>query len=66
LDKAERTKRISYSKIPQIIEYPNLMDVQVKFFHNFLQENVAPSERKSEGLQTVFESVFPITDSRGN
>jgi DNA-directed RNA polymerase subunit beta len=42
------------------------MDVQLKFFRNFLQEDGLPSERTSEGLQTVFENVFPITDSRGN
>jgi DNA-directed RNA polymerase subunit beta len=66
LEKTKRTKRISYSKIPRILDYPNLMDVQLKFFHNFLQENITPAERNSEGLQTVFENVFPITDSRGN
>jgi DNA-directed RNA polymerase subunit beta len=42
------------------------MDVQLKFFRNFLQESGVPSERTGEGLQAVFENVFPITDSRGN
>jgi len=42
------------------------MDVQLKFFHDFIQEEMHPSDRKSEGLQGVFESVFPIADSRGN
>jgi DNA-directed RNA polymerase subunit beta len=42
------------------------MDIQLKFFQDFLQEDIPPSERKSVGLQDVFESVFPITDSRGN
>jgi len=62
----ERTERISYSKIARILEFPNLMDIQLKFFHDFIQEVVQPSERKSEGLQGVFEGVFPIADSRGN
>ena len=66
MDKTKRTDRISYSKIPKIIDYPNLMDIQLKFFGNFLQEDCTPSERKGEGLQTVFENVFPVTDSRGN
>ena len=66
MEKAKRTKRISYSRIPQILEYPNLMDIQLKFFRDFIQEEKAPSERAAEGLQAVFESVFPITDSRGN
>ncbi len=66
MEKTKRTKRITYSKIPQILEYPNLMDVQVKFFEEFIQEEVAPSERLSEGLQAVFENILPISDSRGN
>ena len=48
------------------MEFPNLMDIQLKFFHNFLQESTLPSERGNEGLQTVFDGIFPITDSRGN
>ena len=59
-------ERVSYRRIHHILEFPNLMDVQLKFFHNFLQENMNPSERTSEGLHGVFDSVFPITDSRGN
>ena len=63
---SKKIERVSYKSIDQVIDYPNLMDIQTKFFHNFLMENVPPSERKNEGLQVVFESVFPITDSRGN
>jgi DNA-directed RNA polymerase subunit beta len=42
------------------------MDIQLKFFRNFLQEEISPSERTVEGLQAVFENVFPVSDSRGN
>jgi DNA-directed RNA polymerase subunit beta len=66
LHKENRKERHSYRHIHHILEFPNLMDVQLKFFHNFLQESIIPSERISEGLQTVFEGIFPITDSRGN
>ena len=66
MQKTKAKDRISYKKIPHVIEYPNLMDIQLKFFRDFLQEDVAPSERKSVGLQEVFENIFPITDSRGN
>ena len=61
-----RKERHSYKQIHHILEFPNLMDVQLKFFYNFLQESVLPSERNKEGLQSVFEGIFPITDSRGN
>ncbi len=43
---------------------PNLLDVQLNSFQKFLQVDVPPEERKNEGLQEVFNSVFPITDSR--
>ncbi len=66
MDKIKRTDRISYSQIPRILDYPNLMDIQLKFFGNFLQEEVSPSERTVDGLQAVFENVFPVSDSRGN
>ena len=62
----KNNKRVSFSRIPGIIEYPNLMDIQVLSFEKFLQANIPPSERIPDGLQNVFESIFPINDSRGN
>jgi DNA-directed RNA polymerase subunit beta len=58
--------RRSYSKIEEKwdIEIPNLLDVQLQSFRSFLQSEVPPEERKNEGLQEVFTSVFPITDTR--
>ena len=61
-----KSKRLSFRRIPDILEYPNLMDIQVSSFEKFLQENALPSERTSEGMQGVFEGIFPINDSRGN
>jgi DNA-directed RNA polymerase subunit beta len=66
LSNNKKISRVSYKSINQVIDYPNLMDIQTKFFRNFLMEDIAPSERKNEGLQAVFVGVFPITDSRGN
>jgi DNA-directed RNA polymerase subunit beta len=66
LENTKHNQRVTFSRIPTIIEYPNLMDIQVKFFKEFLMEDVPPAERPGKGLQSVFESVFPITDSRGN
>ena len=47
------------------VPIPNLLDVQINSFQKFLQVGVPWEERKNEGLQEVFNSVFPITDSRG-
>src|SRR5665213_1468992 len=56
--------RISFSKIPRDYELPDLLDVQVKSFHEFLQEGVPISERLATGLEAVFQLNFPIVDSR--
>ena len=56
--------RISFSKIPKDYEIPDLLDVQVKSFHEFLQAGVPISDRKSTGLESTFSLNFPIVDSR--
>jgi len=59
-------QRKSFSKIHSAIELPDLLDVQLKSFDEFLQPNVPPSRRESKGLQAVLENIFPIVDSREN
>ncbi len=56
-----RTRK-DYGTIKKIAEIPNLIDVQRRSYHEFLQAQVPPGERPSTGLQGVFESVFPIED----
>ena len=58
-------RRIDFSKIPSVIQIPNLIEVQRRSYERFLQMNLLPSERDDSGLQAVFNSVFPITDFRG-
>ncbi len=57
-------KRINFSKIPAVINIPNLIEVQKRSYERFLQMNLLPAEREDVGLQAVFNSVFPITDFR--
>ena len=38
--------------------------MQVKSFHEFLQEGVPIAERLATGLEAVFQLNFPIIDSR--
>ncbi len=59
-------ERHSFSKIPAVVKYPDLLDVQRRSFAEFLQENVAPDEREEKGLQAVFTGIFPVVDSREN
>jgi DNA-directed RNA polymerase subunit beta len=57
--------RMDFAKIHTNIPIPNLIEVQRKSYHRFLQMDVLPSEREDVGLQAVFNSVFPINDFRG-
>ncbi len=57
--------RMDFAKIHTSIPIPNLIEVQRKSYHRFLQMDVPPAEREDVGLQAVFNSVFPINDFRG-
>ncbi|SHF36694.1 DNA-directed RNA polymerase subunit beta [Caloramator proteoclasticus DSM 10124] len=48
--------RMSFSKIKEVIDMPNLIEVQLNSYQWFLDE----------GLREVFEDVNPITDYTGN
>jgi len=57
--------RIDFSKISTTIPIPNLIEVQRQSYERFLQMDLLPSEREDIGLESVFNSVFPISDFRG-
>jgi DNA-directed RNA polymerase subunit beta len=58
-------ERVDFSKIKTSIPIPNLIEVQKNSYERFLQMDLLPNERQDVGLQTVFNSVFPISDFRG-
>ncbi len=58
-------ERVDFSKIKTSIPIPNLIEVQRNSYEQFLQMDLLPNERDDIGLQTVFTSVFPISDFRG-
>ena len=58
-------ERVDFSKIKTSIPIPNLIEVQKNSYERFLQMDLLPNEREDIGLQTVFNSVFPISDFRG-
>src|SRR5438105_1927605 len=58
-------ERVDFSRIKTSIPIPNLIEVQKKSYERFLQMDLLPGERDDAGLQTEFNSVFPISDFRG-
>ncbi len=59
-------KRRFYSKLQEIMDIPNLMEIQKKSYNDFIQKDILPENRKNQGLQAVFQSVFPIYDFNNN
>ena len=55
-----------FGKIAEVAEMPNLIEVQKASYDQFLQFAEPQGGRTDEGLQTVFKSVFPISDFAGN
>ena len=58
--KAAKIERLYFGKLKEVIETPNLIEVQLESYKEFLQQDQAPSERDPIGLEAVFREVFPI------
>jgi DNA-directed RNA polymerase subunit beta len=52
--------RRGYSEREEIIDLPNLIEIQMTSYDQFLQRDVFPQDRKNIGLQEVFTEIFPI------
>lgn len=57
-----KRERLSFGKIPEILDLPDLIEIQKSSYEEFLQRNTLPEERKDKGLQAVFNEIFPILD----
>ncbi len=57
-------KRVTFSSITPAIDIPDLLNIQLESFEEFLQLRTAPSKREDVGLQSVFTTNFPIMDNK--
>jgi DNA-directed RNA polymerase subunit beta len=58
--------RKDFGKLPQIMEVPYLLAIQLESYNRFLQADTEPAERLNSGLHAAFQSVFPIASYSGN
>ena len=58
--------RHNFEKITTTNKLPDLLDLQVGSFHDFLQENTNPDKREMFGLHEAFASIFPLQDNHEN
>src|ERR1700681_2869003 len=61
---SQAPQRHDFSKIKTAVPIPNLIEIQRESYNRSLQMDLLPEERQSTGLQSVFRSVFPISDFR--
>jgi len=52
--------RVSFSEKEEIIDLPNLIEIQIKSYRQFLQASKMPHEREMTGIHEVFSEIFPI------
>ncbi|MDX2110911.1 MAG: DNA-directed RNA polymerase subunit beta [Verrucomicrobiota bacterium] len=57
--------RINFGKLREVIDPPNLIQLQINSFKEFIQADLSPSQRKHLGLEAVFREVFPIESYDG-
>ncbi|WP_108447077.1 DNA-directed RNA polymerase subunit beta [Halomonas denitrificans] len=58
--------RKDFGKLPQVMDVPYLLAIQLDSYYEFLQQDRSPEERMEIGLHAAFKSVFPIASFSGN
>ena len=58
--------RKNFGTFKKVMDLPNLIETQTKSYSEFLQADMAPEARKKQGLEEVFQSLFPIKSVSGN
>lgn len=58
-------KRKSFTKIQDTMELPNLVEIQIQSYEEFLQSNRSGRRRKRQGLESAFADCFPIESFDG-
>ncbi len=62
----KKFKRIDFGKHKEMMDFPNLIEIQKEAYRDFLQEDVLSEKRENRGLQEVFNEIFPILSYDGN
>jgi DNA-directed RNA polymerase subunit beta len=58
-------ERKSYSRIPQVMDLPNLLEIQTRSYEEFLQPEAPSRLRRKQGLHEAFLKLFPVSDVKG-
>ncbi|MDB2410823.1 DNA-directed RNA polymerase subunit beta, partial [Gammaproteobacteria bacterium] len=62
----KRRIRKNFGRLPKVMELPKLIETQLESYSQFLQQYVEAGARENQGLEEVFQTLFPITSVSGN
>ncbi len=54
------SQRLYFGNIKEVIEPPNLIEIQLQSYFDFLQKQTPAEERKNIGLHGILKEIFPI------
>ncbi len=60
-----KIKTRDFSKYKDTFELPQLLEIQLKAYEDFLQKDAESEKRKDQGLEEVFREVFPLESYDG-
>jgi DNA-directed RNA polymerase subunit beta len=52
----------NFGRVRDVVEIPDLVEIQKKSYERFLQVDAAPTRRKCIGLESLFREIFPIVN----
>ncbi len=58
--------RKSFAKRERVLDVPYLLAMQLESYKAFLQQDISPEKRSNHGLQSTFNTLFPISSHSGN
>ena len=58
--------RKSFGRQAEIMAIPNLLEIQLKSYRDFLETDANAVSQQNTGLHSAFSSVFPIQSFSGN
>jgi DNA-directed RNA polymerase subunit beta len=60
-----KSDRINFGKLREVLQPPNLIELQINSYLDYLQKGIPERQRKNQGLEAVFREVFPIESYDG-
>ncbi|MDQ7778730.1 MAG: DNA-directed RNA polymerase subunit beta, partial [Planctomycetota bacterium] len=55
----------NFSKVPDVLDFPSMVQTQWQSYDRFLQAEISPHRRQNVGLEAILREIFPIKNREG-